>query len=55
MRGADNMIIHTATGKTINIGSMTAGLGVDRPEYMGVGNEYLLYLNGETGEPYGWD
>ena len=39
MRGADNMIIHTATGKTINIGSMTAGLGVDRPEYMGVGNE----------------
>ena len=55
MRGADNMIIHTATGKTINIGSMTVGLGVERPEYMGVGNEYLLYLNGETGEPYGWD
>ena len=55
MRGADNMIIHTATGKTINIGNMQAGLNVDRPEYMGVGNEYLLYLNGETGEPYGWD
>ena len=55
MRGADNMIIHTATGKTINIGNMSAGMGVDRPEYMGVGNEYLLYLNGETGEPYGWD
>ena len=55
MRGADNMIIHTATGKTINIGNMTAGFGSDRPEYMGVGNEYLLYLNGETGEPYGWD
>ena len=56
MRGADNMIIHTATGKTINIGNMTAGFdGKERPEYMGVGNEYLLYLNGETGEPYGWD
>lgn len=56
MRGADNMIIHTATGKTINIGDMTVGFnGYDRPEYMGVGNEYLLYLNGETGEPYGWD
>ena len=55
MRGTDNMIIHTATGKTIKIGNMTTGLNSDRPEYMGVGNEYLLYLNGETGEPYGWD
>lgn len=56
MRGADNMIFHTATGKTINIGDMKAGFnGSDRPEYMGVGKEYLLYINGETGEPYGWD
>lgn len=56
MRGADNMIIHTATGKTINIGDMTFGFSSsDRPEYMGIGKEYLLYLNGETGEPYGWD
>ena len=56
MRAADNMIIHTATGKTIKIGDMTAGFdGSERPEYMGVGKEYLLYLNGETGEPYGWD
>ena len=55
MRGADNMIIHTASGKNINIGNMTAGFGYERPEYMGVGKEYLLYLNGETGEPYGWD
>lgn len=58
MRGADNMIIHTATGKTINIGDMTfdCGKGLsERPEYVGVGAEYLLYLNGETGEPYGWD
>ena len=56
MRGSDNMIIHTATGKTINIGNMNAGFnGQDRPEYTGVCNEYLLYLNGETGEPYGWN
>ncbi|MBQ9357898.1 MAG: autotransporter-associated beta strand repeat-containing protein [Prevotella sp.] len=57
MRGADNMIIHTATGKTINVGDMTAGFSSsDRPEYTGVCNEYLIYLNGETGEPYlGWD
>lgn len=55
MRGSDNMIIHTATGKTINIGNMSVGMNVDRPEYMGVGNEYLLYINGETGEPYGWN
>ncbi len=55
MRGTDNMIIHTKDGATIKIGDMSVGLSVDRPEYMGVGNEYLLYLNGETGEPYGWD
>lgn len=56
MRGADNMIIHTASGATINIGNMNTGFGSsDRPEYTGTGNEYLLYLNGETGEPYGWN
>ena len=58
MRGADNMIIHTATGKTINIGDMTydSGKGSDtRPEYVATGAEYLLYLNGATGEPYGWE
>ena len=58
MRGADNMIIHTASGKTINIGDMTFDCGTgstERPEYVGVGAEYLLYLNGATGEPYGWD
>jgi len=59
MRGADNMIIHTATGKTINVGDMTydngAGL-TTREEYTHHGKEYLLYLNGETGEPYlDWD
>ena len=56
MRGADNMIIHTSTGKVINIGNMNLGFNSgDRPEYTGTGAEYLLYLNGETGEPYGWN
>ena len=53
MRGADNMIIHTATGKTINIGDMN--YYAPRYEYTRDGAEYLLYINGETGEPYGWD
>ena len=53
MRGADNMIIHTASGKTINIGDMS--YYAPRDEYTHQGKEYLLYLNGETGEPYGWD
>ena len=53
MRGADNMIIHTATGKDINIGNMN--YYAPRNSYTNEGAEYLLYLNGETGEPYGWD
>ena len=53
MRGADNMIIHTATGKTIRIGDMS--YCAPRDEYTHQGKEYLLYINGATGEPYGWD
>ena len=54
MRGADNMIIHTATGKTINVGNMS--YYAPRDEYTKHGKEYLIYLNGATGEPYlGWD
>ena len=53
MRGADNMIIRTATGKEIKIGNMN--YYAPRDEYTHQGAEYLLYLNGETGEPYGWD
>ena len=53
MRGADNMIIHTATGKEIKIGNMN--YYAPRDEYTHQGAEYLLYLNGETGEPYAWD
>ena len=53
MRGADNMIIHTATGKNIKVGNMS--YYAPRYEYTRDGAEYLIYLNGETGEPYGWD
>lgn len=53
MRGADNMVIHTATGHDIQIGNMS--YYAPRDEYTHQGAEYLLYLNGETGEPYGWD
>lgn len=53
MRGADNMIIHTATGKTIKIGNMD--YYAPRDEYTREGLEYLIYMNGATGEPYGWD
>lgn len=52
MRGADNMIIHTATGKTIVVGSSTVDTRWDGIEYTSTGSEYLLYLNGATGEPY---
>ena len=53
LRGADNMIIHTATGKSITIGNMS--YVAPRDQYTCNGAEYLLYLNGETGEPYAWD
>ncbi len=58
LRGADNMIIHTADGKTIEIGDMSFDNGGNnsiRSEYTREGKEYLLYLNGETGVPYGYD
>lgn len=52
LRGADNMIIHTADGQTINIGDMNVDTRWDGIEYTSTGNEYLLYLNGATGMPY---
>lgn len=54
LRGADNMIIHKANGSTVVIGD-TPGYDartISNTEYTSVGNEYLLYINGETGEPY---
>ena len=50
MRGADNMIIHTASGQVQNIGDMS--YVAPRDEYTRNGNEYLLYINGLTGELY---
>ena len=52
MRGADNMIFHTAAGD-VNIGNMS--YVAPRDEYTRNGNEYLLYINGLTGVPYGCD
>ena len=58
MRGADNMIIHHPDGTTTNIGSMTVNTRntVNQTDgnaaYTNYGNEYLLYLEGETGKPY---
>ena len=57
LRGADNMIIHKADGETVEIGNMSFDsrdkLSSDaNMAYTHTGNEYLLYLNGETGEPY---
>lgn len=51
LRGADNMIIHHPDGTTTNIGS-SADTRWDGIEYTNSGNEYLLYLEGETAKPY---
>ena len=53
LRGADNMIIHTADGVDIQIGNMS--YVAPRDEYTRNGNEFLLYLEGATGKPYEWD
>ncbi|MCF0198438.1 MAG: autotransporter-associated beta strand repeat-containing protein [Bacteroidaceae bacterium] len=52
LRGQDNMIIHHADGTTTNIGSMTVDTRWNGIEYTSSGNEYLLYLNGETAQVY---
>ena len=57
LRGADNMIIHKADGTTVNVGNMNFDsrntLQSDaNMAYTHTGNEFLLYLNGETAEPY---
>ena len=53
LRGANNMYVHTKTGHDIAIGNMN--YYAPRDQYTCVGDEYLLYINGETGEPYGWN
>ncbi|MBO5750693.1 MAG: hypothetical protein J6R36_07100, partial [Bacteroidaceae bacterium] len=57
LRGADNMIIHRADGTTENVGNMSLDsrntLQSDaNMAYTHTGNEFLLYLNGETAETY---
>ncbi len=57
LRGADNMIIHKADGTTMEIGNMNFDsrntLQSDaNMAYTHTGNEFLLYLNGKTAEPY---
>ncbi len=52
LRGADNMIIHTSEGQSINIGNMSTDTRYDGIEYTSSGNEYLLYIEGATGKPY---
>jgi autotransporter-associated beta strand protein len=58
MRAADGTTIHTATGKTIVIGDKTKNYRADcqngsMSEYfVHSGSEFLLYMNGQTGEPY---
>lgn len=59
LRGRDNMIIHTASGygngsssDTLVIGDPTVDTRYSGMSYTCTGNEYLLYLNGETGVPY---
>ena len=57
LRGADNMIIHKADGSTVEIGNMNYDsrntLQSDaNMAYTHTGNEYLLYLNGATADPY---
>ncbi|MBQ3636406.1 MAG: autotransporter-associated beta strand repeat-containing protein [Bacteroidales bacterium] len=62
LRGADGMTLHTAKGNTIVVGDATVNTRniIVRDEYghsttatfTFSGAEYLLYLDGETAEPY---
>lgn len=53
MRAADNVVIHTSTGRSITIGDANKNdRRGDDDEYIDRGPEYLLYLDGLTAEPY---
>ncbi len=57
LRGADNMIIHKSDGSTYLIGSSSVNTRnsvthTANMTYTNTGNEYLIYLNGQTGNPY---
>ena len=56
MRAADGTVIHMANGKTYVVGDASknyrAATGGGTNWFMHDGAEYLVYMNGETGEPY---
>lgn len=55
MRASDGTVIHLADGTTKVIGDATKNyLGATNSDqwFVHEGNEYLVYMNGETGEPY---
>ena len=52
MRGADNMIVHTSDNQTIYIGDKTVDTRWSGMEYTNSGREFLLYIDGQTGQPY---
>ena len=56
VRAADGTVLHTADGKAITIGDPTKNYrtpgGQTGHWFIHEGDEFLLYLDGETGEPY---
>ena len=57
LRASDGTVVHTASGKTIEIGDMNANYRPAGPNtganfFVHEGQEFLLYLNGETGDAY---
>ncbi len=56
MRAADGTVIHMANGQTYTVGNASvnvrAATGGGTNWFVITQGEYLLYLNGETGEPY---
>ncbi len=57
MRAADGTVIHMADGTTRTIGDATknyrpSAWGGQTEKFVHDGAEYLVYMNGETGEPY---
>ena len=57
LRGADGMVLHKANGTTQTIGDASVNTRNTvshsaNMTYTNTGSEYLLYLNGQTAEPY---
>ncbi len=56
MRAADGTVIHMADGKTYTVGNAASNIrgetGGGTNWFMSPDVEYLVYMNGETGEPY---